>query len=283
MGNIQKNSSYDADFDDETSLEVVKEGAVSAIARSELESQIDCAHKYKRSIRHFLQEAQTLATLNREVAESCIYSLPRGGKTIAGPSVRMAEICASAYGNLHVAARIIGEEGNNIVAQGVAWDIEKNLRVGIEVRRRITDRNGNRFADDMVTVTGNAAASIALRNAIFRVVPRAYVDDIYRRVRDVAVGDARTLADRRADVLARLQKFGASQDRVVARLGVGGVDDIGLEQLETLIGLGTSIRNGDCTVDDAFPEVTKEQPVPPTPDGQKMKLGKKEHQPGEEG
>ena len=239
-------------------------GAVGAINKSEVEAQLDAAHKYKRSITSFLREASQLATITREVAESCIYTLKRGGKMISGPSVRLAEICASAYGNLHVGARVVDVEDREIVAQGIAWDLEKNLRVTIETRRRITKSNGTRYDDDMIMVTGNAASSIALRNAVFRVVPRSYVDSIYNKVKAVAVGDAKTLATRRAELLDRLQKLGVSQDRVLARLEKKGVEDIGLDEMELLIGLGTAIRNGEQQIDDAFPE----PPPPPVPAGQ---------------
>jgi hypothetical protein len=86
-------------LDVDTQIERVDTKAVAVLNRSEVEAQLDAAHKYPRQIKRFLNEAITLATLTRDVAESCIYALPRGGKTIAGPSVRLAEICASAYGN----------------------------------------------------------------------------------------------------------------------------------------------------------------------------------------
>ena len=63
-------------------------------------------------------------------------------------------------------------------------------------------------------MTGNAAGSIALRNAIFRIVPRAYIDVIYTAVKVVAVGDAKTLVDRRKGVIDLLMKMGVPKERV---------------------------------------------------------------------
>ena len=257
--------------DERTSISVSAPGAIGAIARSEVEAQLDAAHKYKRSVSRFLTEALSLATISQEVAESCIYSLPRQGKMITGPSVRLAEICASAYGNLHVGGRVLEEEDREIVAQGGAWDLEKNLRVTVEARRRITNRNGTRYNDDMITTTGNAAVSIALRNAILRVIPRAYVDTIYAKVRLVAVGDAKTLGARRVEILGRLGKIGVTTDRVLARLGKAGSDDIGLDDLEVLIGLGTAIKNNELPIDDAFP-APKAAPAAPADDGKRISL-----------
>jgi hypothetical protein len=240
---------------DETEVVSYANGTIGAIIKSETESQLEAAHHYPRQLKRFLNEAITLATYSVEIAESCMYSLPRAGKAITGPSVRLAEMVASAYGNLHVGARVVGVEDKEIIAQGVAWDLEKNIRVTIEKRRRITKKDGRRFDDDMITVTGNAAASIGLRDAIFRVIPRAYVMTVYEAARKVAVGDASTLADKRKLVMERLQKMGATPDRILARIEKAAIEDIGLTELEVLIGLGTAIKDGGTTVDDAFPVV----------------------------
>jgi hypothetical protein len=244
----------------------------AAIAKSEIEAQITAAHSYPRSVSRFLREATGLATISVDVAESCIYSLPRAGKAITGPSVRLAEIMASSYGNLQVAARIVDVEDTEIIAQGMAWDTEKNLRCVVETRRRITDKHGRRYNEDMITVTGNAAASIALRNAIFRVVPRAYVDSVFERVRQTALGKASTLAARRSQVLERLALMGATQDRVLAALDVRGVDDITLEHLELLIGWGTAAKNGDRTIDELFPPVADASSPTKAPEGRRVSL-----------
>jgi len=233
----------------------VETASVAVLNRSEVEAQLDAARRHPRKPKRFLNKAIGLATYNREIAESCMYAVPRGGKTITGPSVRLAEICASAYGNLHVGSRVLDAEEKEVVAQGVAWDVEENVRYSVEARRRITNKYGKRYDDDMITVTGAAASSVALRNAIFRVIPRAMVDIVYAEARRVAVGDAMTLSTRREEVVTRLQKMGAPRERILARVDAKGLEDIGLEQLETLIGLGTAVKSKDQTLDEAFPPV----------------------------
>lgn len=260
-----------ATIETDTEIERVETKAVALLQRAETEVQLDAAHRYPRSVKKFLSEAMMLATISQEVAESCMYAMPRGGKTISGPSVRLAEICASSYGNMHIGARVIDVTDKEVVSQGVAWDIEKNLRVSVETRRRITNKNGRRYDDDMITMTGNAAASIALRNAIFRVVPKAYVEIIYAKARQVAVGDAQTFVARRDTVLERLGLMGATADRILAKLERRAVEDITMEDVETLIGLGTAVKEGDLTVDDAFPAIT-ESPVSKEQDGKRVKL-----------
>jgi hypothetical protein len=234
--------------------EKVDISSMAVLNRSELETQIDAAHKHRRSIGRFLQEARALATYNEEVAASCIYTLPRAGKAIVGPSVRLAEMIASAYTNLHVGSRILDAEDAFIVAQGVAWDIEKNVRVTVEVKRRITKKDGKRYDDDMIGVAGAAAASIALRNAIFRVVPRAYVETVYNEARRVAVGDAKTIGTKRLSIMAGFARLGVTADRVLAKVGKASIDDLGFEELEVLVGIGVAIKNNESRIEDYFPE-----------------------------
>jgi len=275
---IERERGDDFDFDtgEVAAIQHVSISAIGALAKSETEAQLEAAHRFPRSITRFLREAMALVTYDQEVAESCIYSLPRSGKAITGPSVRLAEIAASCYGNLHVGARVMDAEDKEVNAQGVAWDLEKNLRVTVENRRRITGRDGKRFNDDMITMTGNAAASIALRNAIFRVIPRSYINKLYEAARKSAVGDATTLVAKRDTLIARLLKLGITLDRVLARIGKAGVEDIGLDDIATLIGYGTAIKDGDATIDQMFPAVGAAG-APPAPaaaadDGRKISL-----------
>jgi len=234
-------------------------GGMSILARAEIDIQIATAHQYPRSITQFRREALAMATMDVDTAESCFYKLPRGGKIIDGPGVRLAEIVGSAYGNMRYGARIVGEEGDFIVAQGIAHDLEKNVAATIEVRRRIVNKQGRRFDTDMIGVTANAACSIALRNAIFKVIPRSFVNSIYESAKQVAIGDASTLVERRTRALETLAKMGAMEDRVLAMLGKAGIEDIDLTDLELLTGLRTAIKDGDTTVDQAFPPLKAEK------------------------
>lgn len=253
--------------------EVLSTTAVAAQLKGELESQVDIAHKYPRSIKRFLNDAIDMATLSQEVAESCMYALPRGGKVIEGPSIRLAEIVLSAWGNLYVASRPFDVGDTHVTAQAVAFDVQKNSRLAVEARRRITNKNGERFNDDMINVTMAAAQSIARRNAIFGVVPRAYTDQVYQAAVKVAIGDAQTLIARRDKALAALIKMGATQERVLAAIKKPSVEDVGVGDLSVLFGYFNAIKDGQSTVDELFPEPAKPAPdLPETGAGGRMTL-----------
>lgn len=232
---------------------MVAEGSmISTLNRSEIEQQITTARRFPRSVKRFRDEATQMVTLSESIAEQCIYALPRDGKTIEGPSARFAEIVASAWGNCRAGSRVVDDTGEFVTAQGVFHDLERNVAITYEVQRRITDKQGRRYKADMIGVTANAACSIALRNAILKGVPKAFWEDMYAAARSVIMGDIKTLANRRAAAVAAFAKFGVLPEQIVAKLGVAGVEDISLENLVTLKGLLTAIRDGDTTAEDAF-------------------------------
>ena len=238
--------------------DVLPPTALEAQTRAEYDVAVVTAHRFPRSLAKFRSAAESMATIDAEVAASCFYRLSRNGrdgaKAIEGPSVRFAEIVANAYGNLKFGARITEIGDKEVVAQGMAHDLENNVSTSTEVRRRITTKNGQRFGDDMIAVTCNAACSLALRNAIFKAVPFALAKPIYEKAKQVAVGDARTLADRRTKAMAAFAAMGIDAKRIFARIGVQGADEITLAHLEELLGLHTSIKDGELDAEAEFPQ-----------------------------
>ncbi|MFY7853697.1 MAG: hypothetical protein ACOVQ6_18165 [Brevundimonas sp.] len=242
--------------ENETEEVQVVETSIESIERAQVDVQISTAKKYPRVLSKVKQAMLSFATLDVETASSCFFTLPArkggDGKPIQGPSVRMAEIALSTYGNIRAGARVVADDGKMLTIQGVCHDLESNTCVTVETRRRVTTKDGRRFSDDMVVMTGNAGCSIALRNAVFRVVPLALVKPIYEAAKKTAIGDAKTLAERRGKAIEHFTKMGVSKEKVFAVLGVKGMDDVGLEHLEILLGYANAIKEGDTSVDEVF-------------------------------
>lgn len=222
--------------------------------REQLDVQIATAKRYQRSIAKFTHEVEEMATSTEEVAEECMYALPRDGKTIEGPSARLGEIVLSAWGNCMAGARVDREDAQFVYATGYFFDLQRNVRIVREMRRRIVNKYGQRFNADMIQVTGNAACSIAQRNAVFAGIPKAFWIAAYKKVRHVIAGDIATLATRRAEVFGWMMKRGVDEPRVLAALGKQGIEDVGLEDFVTLKGMVNSIRDGEADVDELFPD-----------------------------
>lgn len=231
--------------------------------RAEVDLQVSTAKAFPRQLKRVISEAVTMATITQEAAESCIYSYRRGGKDITGPSVRLAEIMACAWGNLRCQTRIGDESHDSVTAVGTAWDMQNNVLIQAECRRSIIDRDGNRYSPDMIAVTQNAAASIALRNAILRVIPKAHANEVYDKARLAAVGDMKSIAELRKNALAKFGAMGVSPERVLARLQVSDEREITIDHLTVLAGIRASIREGERMLEDEFPEPDDAKPKAP--------------------
>lgn len=233
-------------------LQVSNTESLAALNRSEIDVQIATAKQYPRNLSQVLNNIETLATLDEKTASDCFYMLRRNGKLIEGPSVRMAEIIASSWGNIRVQARIIGNDGKMITAQGVCHDLENNYAVSSEVKRRITDKNGKTYTDDMQVVTGNAACAIAMRNALFKVVPMALVKKVMDKAKKVSLGESTSLEETRTNMLAYFQKIGVDEKKIFDYLSVSKIEEINTDMVVELRGLATAINEGTTTVQETF-------------------------------
>lgn len=241
-------------------MQVNNAESLAALTRSEVDVQIATAHQYPRNLARVLNNIETLATMDEEIAGSCFYTLRRQGKVIEGASVRMAEIIASSWGNLRVQARIVGNDGKMITAQGVCHDLESNYAVSTEVKRRITDKYGKTFTEDMQVVTGNAACAIAMRNALFKVVPAALVKKVIDKAKKVSLGESMTLETSRAKMMQYFKTIGVEENQILDYLSVKKVDEIDIDMVVELRGLATAIKEGTTNITDAFaPKINLEK------------------------
>lgn len=232
----------------------LQQAPVDVLERANVDSQVATAKQYPRNIRRSIDNSIVMATMDNETAQSCGYALPRGGKPITGPSVHLAKIIVSNWGNMRTEAKVVQITDKQIISRGTAWDLETNVASAFEVRRSIVDKKGNRFSDDMITVTGNAANSIAYRNAVFSVVPKAVVDKVYKAAQKCITGDLsdnEKLLKRRTDAINYFNdEWGITEEEVVKLCGKQTVNQIKADEIALLLGMVQSLKDGDTTVDE---------------------------------
>lgn len=238
--------------------------ALEALNRSDIDIQVQTAMRYPKhstpdQINFALVKAESFALVDSETAESCFYRLEREDKKtgqksiIEGPSIRLAEIIANSWGNIRIATRIVGNDGKFITAQGACHDLESNVIQVVEVKRSICTSKGFTFSADMQVVTGNAAASIARRNAILAVIPQAIFKNLYAKIKTKAIGDVQNnLENRRAKMLKTYALAGVNSEMLCKHLGVQAVDDITAEMVVNLASLWNALRDGQTTIEETF-------------------------------
>lgn len=240
-------------------LAVAHPQALEAMERAQQDVMISCAKKYPRAeLAVIRQRMLSFATIDVETAESCFYTLKRKDKKtnqtklIQGPSIRLAEIALVCYQNIRAGSRVIANDGKKITSQGICFDAENNVLIAVEESRSILYSTGRPYSEDMQIVTGRANNAIARRNAILEVIPRVLTNHVYERAKEVAVGDATSLSVHRDKVLARFKQMGVSEDQILRLLEKESVEAIDLAALEQLIGLGSSLKDGVMTIEEAF-------------------------------
>jgi hypothetical protein len=257
--------------------------------KAAIDVQISTAKAYPRNPKRSMTNALAIATMDEQTAETCTYAVPRGGKKIQGPSVHLAKILAQTWGNLRVEAKVVSIDQTQVTSEAVCFDLETNFAIKTQVKRSIMQnemkwddnqkksiRTGRmiRMSEDMVVVTGNAANSIALRNAVLSVIPRAIVDKVYNAAKQTITGDVSNetkLIARRKQVVEGLRDtYNVTEAEILETIGRASIDHLTPDDLVALIGIGTAIKDGDTTVDQAFrgvksntankePQITKEE------------------------
>lgn len=265
------------DHTEESPLEIIPPSALESITRGEVDMQVATAHRYPRSMAQFKKRAIDMATLDEETAESCIYCRPVGMKDgkqqyAEGMSIRMAEIVGASYGNIRVGAMIIEQTPRMVKCRGMAHDLEANFMSTSECIETTVTKKGDPFSENMRAVVAKACLAKAWRDALFKVVPRALCKPIESKVRELIVGDAKSLESRRAAVMQWVNKLGIDVTRVFAALGIVGEEDIGSDHLMLLTGLKSALKEGDTTIEDAFP------PIGANPDGAPKFVPKPKHE-----
>ncbi len=231
--------------------EVVSSDSLAVQTRAEIDIQIATAKQFPRDIARAKEDLVALVCSSPERAEECEYSIPRGGKTIEGPSVRFAEAVFSCWKNLRLQTRILSTEGSYVLTEAAVHDLESNVAMSSPARRRITDRSGNRYNDDLIDVTARAAISVAYRNVVLKVIPRSFWGDAYDAAKSVARGTSE-LPRRRLRALGWFEARGVAREAVLAHLGRKDLAEITVDDLAKLNGLRTAIAEETTSIETVF-------------------------------
>jgi hypothetical protein len=219
---------------------------------ADVNMQVATAKRWPRDEAKFRNNLLTRVS-DENLAPTCFYSFRRGGKLIEGPSIRVAEIAANAWGNLRSQTREAKPPDDKYVyAETAIWDLESNNAFSFQTKRKILTKDGRRFSEDMVNVTLAAATKISFRNAIISTIPRAYIEEAWNKARSIAVGTLATLQAKRTQAMDYFKRFGIPEADILTVLSRESVEQVDLADVGFLIGLRTATTEGHITLDDAF-------------------------------
>lgn len=120
------------------------------------------------------------ACQRKTLAEQAMYEYPRGGTKVTGPSIRLAEAMAQAWGNIDFGIIELEQKGTSSQVMAYAWDLETNTRqtkIFSVPHVRGTKKGNIPLADprDVYEMVANQGAR-RLRACILGVIPGDVVD-----------------------------------------------------------------------------------------------------------
>lgn len=212
------------------------------------------------------------------LAEKSLYKYPRGGQSIEGPSIRMAEVMAQCYGNLDFGIRELERRTNVSICESYCWDMQTNTRQTkvFEVPHEIQLKNGTkkRLTDprDIYEIVANQGAR-RLRSCILGIIPGDFVEGAVKQVKKtLAKGNDEPLVDRIRKMIMAFKEFGVSQEMIEMRLG-HKMDVTNIEEIVDLVGIYTSIKDKQAKRGDFFDFPDDEMEAGSKADSLKTKLG----------
>lgn len=190
------------------------------------------------------------------LAEKAMYSYPRGGKPVTGPSIRLAEVLAQNYGNLDFGIREIERKNGVSIAESYCVDLETNTRQTKQfevpheykangVMKKITDQR------EIYELVANNAAR-RLRACILGVIPIDFVEAAVDQCKKtIAKGNGEPISDRIRKMTASFKDLGVNQDMIEDYLG-HKMDLTTPEEIADLTAVFTSLRDKQAKRSDFF-------------------------------
>jgi hypothetical protein len=162
------------------------------------------------------------ACTRQSLAESALYTYFRGGTDITGPSIRLAEAIAQAWGNLDFGIRELEQKNGASTVEAYAWDMESNTRQTkiFQVKHwRSTKKGGYQLSDprDIYEHIANNAAR-RLRACILGVIPGDVVEAAVNQCNLTLKTKADVTPERIANLLEKFSAFGVTKKQIEERI-----------------------------------------------------------------
>ncbi len=189
------------------------------------------------------------------LAEQSIYAYPRGGKMVTGASIRLAEVLAQKYGNIHIEITIIKQDDNQTEAMATAIDMQSNYVVSqgfIVPHRRTTKKGVTKLTDerDIREMVQNIGSRI-LRGCILRVIPGDITEAALKQCERTQETSDIPIKEQIRNMIKAFDELGVKVEHLEKRLG-HKLDATIPAEIVTLKSVYKSLKDGMADRSDFF-------------------------------
>jgi hypothetical protein len=193
----------------------------------------------------------------KSLAEISQYTYPRGGQKVNGPSIRLAEAIATAWGNIDYGVVELSNSNGLSEMMAYAWDLETNVRRSMvfSVKHERDTKQGKKDLTDnrdIYEITANMGAR-RVRACILGVIPADVVDEALKICNETLVkGEGKNFDDSVKQMLLAFEKsFKVSRQQIEDYIGYD-VSSFDANDLVNLKGVFDAIRDGIGKREDYF-------------------------------
>jgi hypothetical protein len=212
-------------------------------------------------------------------ADAAIYSKPVGGQNIEGLTIRFAEACVRASGNLRTTTELVEDAPRQVTYRVTVMDLETGSSFDDEftLAKTVERANGKdrvvlserknsygkttyvvQATEDELSNKKAAAVSKIIRNLVLRLMPGDIVDECRAQCEaTLASKTAQNPAAERNKVLDAFQAFGVSPRQVAEYLGRDNVDVLSPVEVNRLRPLAMALKDGETT----WPAIMEARPT----------------------
>ena len=189
------------------------------------------------------------------LAQSAVYSYARGGTSVTGPSIRLAEMLAQNWGNIQYGIRELSSENGESTVEAFAWDVETNTRqtkVFQVPHIRYTRQGTKKLTDprDIYELVANNGAR-RLRACILGVIPGDVVDAAVDQCEKTIHANADTSPEGVQKLVKAFEQFGVTKDDIEGFIQ-RRLEAITPANVVSLRKIFTSLRDGMSSAKDWF-------------------------------
>lgn len=191
----------------------------------------------------------------QSLAEKACYQFARGGSNVTGPSIRLAEMMASAWGNVDAGYKIIESHETETLVEAYAWDKETNTRqvktfMATHYREKRTGRVLLTDSRDIYEAIANQAAR-RVRSCILAIMPVDVVEDAVEECKRTIASKVSLTPQKIKDMVKAFSTIGVNKKMLESRIQ-RGIDAVEPAQFLSLLNIYNSIKDGIGTPGDYF-------------------------------
>lgn len=188
---------------------------------AEVQAAMVIAKRFPRDQRVAMDRV-LMACARPTLAEAALYSYARGGQEVTGPSIRLAEAIAQAWGNLQVGVREIEQRDGESTVEAYAWDLETNLRqskVFQVAHERHTRQGVKKLSDprDIYELVANQGAR-RLRACILAAIPGDVTEAAVRQCDVTLRAKAEVTPERLKALVEKFGEYGVTKEQIERRI-----------------------------------------------------------------